>query len=364
MPTRSRASRSRAGASREPKPRLAQTAAGAEFQKLVDIMARLRGANGCPWDREQTIQSLRGFLLEETYEALDAIDRGNHDALLGEIGDLLFEGVFLAQVETDDGHFTVTDCLRAICEKLIRRHPHIFGSAASHVRTAGQVVEQWEQIKAREQQDAGERRSLLRGVPSSLPSLLRAHEIGTRVAAVGFDWTRTLDVVGKIEEEVAELRRAISSEGAARSEEEMGDLLFSIANLSRKLGIEPESALRRANAKFSARFDALEQAFERERRSIHDATLEEMESQWAKIKHLSPDRLESMAAARGGHEPGHQLVHEPTAPSKGRRVEESKTKNVPADKSATRRRNQETKKTRKPVTRTAARAPAGARRRK
>src|SRR3954463_2850485 len=311
MPTRSPASRSRPVASREPKPSLPQTAAGAEFQKLVDIMARLRGANGCPWDRQQTIHSLRGFLLEETYETLDAIDRGNHRALLGEIGDLLFEGVFLAQVESDEGHFTVTDSLRAICEKLIRRHPHIFEAAASQVRTAGQVVEQWEQIKAREQQDAGERRSLLRGVPSSLPSLLRAHEIGMRVAAVGFDWARTLDVVGKIEEEVAELRRAISSESAERSEEEMGDLLFSIANLSRKLGIEPESALRRANAKFSVRFDALEQAFERQGRSIHDATLQEMESQWAKIKHVTPVTSENA----------------PMATLKSRRIEESKMEN-------------------------------------
>src|SRR3954451_13094642 len=310
MPTRSPASRSRAGARREPKPRLAQTAAGAEFQKLVDIMARLRGANGCPWDREQTIQSLRGFLLEETYEALDAIDRGDHKALRGEIGDLLFEGVFLAQVEANEGHFTVTDSVRAICEKLIRRHPHIFGPGSSQVRTAGQVVEQWEQIKAREQQDAGERRSLLRGVPSTLPSLLRAHEIGTRVAAVGFDWARTLDVVGKIEEEVAELRRAISSEGVERTEEEMGDLLFSIANLSRKLGIEPESALRRANAKFTARFEALEQAFEKQGRSVHDATLQEMESQWAKIKHVTPVASENA----------------PTATSKSRRLEESKTR--------------------------------------
>ena len=208
-----------------------QRAAGREFQKLVEIMARLRGPDGCPWDREQTIQSLRGFVLEETYEVLDAIDRRDHEALRGEIGDLLFEGVFLAQVETDEGRFTVADSIRAISEKLIRRHPHIFGDDGVAVRTPGQVVEQWEQIKAREQKDAGERRSLLRGVPPTLPSLLRAHEIGTRVAAVGFDWAKTTDVVDKIEEEVAELRGAIGSEGRERAEEEMGDLLFSIANL-------------------------------------------------------------------------------------------------------------------------------------
>src|SRR5688572_11757286 len=176
--------------------------AGREFQALVDIMARLRGPGGCPWDHEQTIESLRGFVLEETYEVLDAIDRGDHDALRGEIGDLLFEGVFLAQIESDEGRFDVADSLRAITEKLIRRHPHIFGDTEG-VRTPGQVVEQWERIKAREQKAAGARRSLLGGVSKAMPSLLRAHEIGTRVAAVGFEWAKTTDVVDKIEEEVA-----------------------------------------------------------------------------------------------------------------------------------------------------------------
>jgi MazG family protein len=248
-------------------------------------MARLRGPGGCPWDREQTIESLRGFVLEETYEVLDAIDRGDHDGLRGEIGDLLFEGVFLAQIEADAGRYSVVDSLRAISQKLVRRHPHVFGTTASRVKTAGQVVEQWEQIKSREQKDAGERRSLLGGVPKSLPALLRAHEIGMRVAAVGFDWARTTDVVDKIEEEVAELRRAVQGEGRERAEDEMGDLLFSIANLARKLGIEPESALRKANEKFSARFDKLERAFEARGQSIHDKTLEEMEAEWGAVKH-------------------------------------------------------------------------------
>ena len=257
--------------------------AGDAFQKLVDIMQRLRGPDGCPWDREQTIHSLRGFVLEETYEVLDAIDNDDHDALRGEIGDLLFEGVFLAQIESDEGRFTVSDSLSAITEKLVRRHPHVFGSTEG-VDTAGKVVEQWEQIKAREQKDAGARRALLSGVPKALPSLLRAYEIGTRVAAVGFDWARTEDVVDKIEEEVHELRAAVRNETRERAEEEMGDLLFSIANLARKLGIEPESALRKANEKFSTRFEALERRFEEQGRSVHDATLEEMEGVWSEIK--------------------------------------------------------------------------------
>lgn len=247
-------------------------------------MARLRGPQGCPWDREQTLESLRGFVLEETHEVLDAIDRGDTGALRGEIGDLIFEGVFLAQICTDAGHFTVADSLRAITTKLIRRHPHIFDAGGRPLDTPGEVHQQWEQIKAKEQSDAGERRAVLGGLPKALPSLLRAHEIGTRVAAVGFDWARTTDVVAKIEEEVAELRAAVATEGPARTEEEMGDLLFSIANLSRKLGIDPESALRKANEKFTRRFTALEDNLHNQGRSVHDATLEEMEREWALVK--------------------------------------------------------------------------------
>jgi len=256
---------------------------GEAFQRLVDIMARLRGPGGCPWDHEQTIQSLRGFVLEETYEVLDAIDNDDHATLRGEIGDLLFEGVFLAQIESEAGHFTVADSIGDVADKLIRRHPHVF-AAAGGVDTPGKVVEQWEQIKAREQSDAGRKRALLAGIPKSMPALLRAHEIGTRVAAVGFDWAKTDDVVDKIEEEVKELREAIAHEGHERAEEEMGDLLFSIANLARKLGIEPESALRKANEKFTKRFAAVEETFERQGTSVHDATFEEMERVWGQVK--------------------------------------------------------------------------------
>jgi len=247
-------------------------------------MARLRGPQGCPWDREQTLDTLRAFLLEETHEVLEAIDRGDTAALRGEIGDLIFEGVFLAQVCADAGQFTVADSLRAINAKLIRRHPHIFDPEGRPLDTPTQVHQQWEQIKAREQSDAGERRSVLRGLPKSLPSLLKAYEIGTRVAAVGFDWAKTDQVIDKIEEEVAELRAAAASEGPLRTEEEMGDLLFSIANLARKLGIDPESALRKANDKFTRRFGALEESLHAQGRSVHEATLEEMEAEWQRVK--------------------------------------------------------------------------------
>jgi nucleoside triphosphate diphosphatase len=257
--------------------------AGREFQRLVDVMRQLRGPGGCPWDHEQTLETLRPFVLEEAYEVLDAIDRGDHDDLRGEIGDLLFEGVFLAQIEADEGRFEVADSIRDVTQKLVRRHPHVFG-AARGVETPGQVLEQWEQIKSREQRGAGRTRSVLRGMPKALPALLGAHEIGTRVAAVGFDWNAPGDVIDKISEEVSELRAAVRNEGRTRVEEEMGDLLFALASLARKLGVEPESALRKANQKFTGRFQKLEQAFEAQGRSVHDATLEEMEAVWQRVK--------------------------------------------------------------------------------
>ncbi len=261
---------------------LPQSSAGGEFQKLVEIMARLRGPGGCPWDRTQTLESLRGFVLEETYEVLDAIDRGDHDDLRGEIGDLLFEGVFLAQIEADERRFTVADSLRHVTDKLIRRHLHVFGETAG-IDTPGQVVEQWEQIKSGERQSRGQRKALLAGIARAMPALARANEIGTRVAAVGFDWAKTDDVIDKIEEEVAELRGA-THESRERAEEEMGDLLFSIANLSRKIGLDPESALRKANEKFTKRFTALEEVFEQRGQFIHDATLDEMGAVWQSVK--------------------------------------------------------------------------------
>src|SRR2546423_5416703 len=201
-----------------------------EFTRLVEIMATLRSPEGCPWDREQTIDSLKPFVLEETYEVLDAIDRHDHGALCEELGDFLFEAVFRAQLEAEAGHFTIADSLRSIADKLVRRHPHVFardrGEAALH--SAGEVRTRWEEIKAQERGVDETPKTLLGGVPSPLPSLLRAYQIGLRAASVGFDWHRAEDVVDKIEEEVAELREVAA--GAAtdqpRAEEEMGDLLF------------------------------------------------------------------------------------------------------------------------------------------
>jgi MazG family protein len=271
--------------------------AGTAFARLVDVMATLRSPRGCPWDREQTPETLRPFLLEETYEALEAIDRGDFEDLRGELGDVVFQCVFQAQIAAEARRFTMADVLEAITAKLIRRHPHVFtpdgkplaGRRRGPAKTPTAVLEQWEQIKAKEQKTAGAKTRLLAGVPRSLPALLRAHEIGTRVAAVGFDWARTEDVLDKIDEEAAELREALST-SPARAAEEFGDLLFSIANLARKLNIEPESALRQANDKFTSRFEALEGRFERAGASIHGSTLEEMERVWQQVKADSPTR--------------------------------------------------------------------------
>jgi MazG family protein len=274
-PQREQRRRARAGAE-PPSP-------GDAFQRLVDVMARLRGRDGCPWDREQTCRSLRSYLLEETYEVLDAIDRDDHRALEGELGDLVFEAVFLAQIAAEEGRFTIADSLEQVTGKLIRRHPHVFGEARG-VDSPARVLEQWEQIKAREQESRGETTSVLGGVKRALPALLRAYEIGNRVAAVGFDWAQAEDVIAKVREEVEELAHEVATGDQARAEEEMGDLLFALANLARKMGVEPESALRQANEKFTARFEELERRFARSGRSVHDATLEDMEAEWGAIK--------------------------------------------------------------------------------
>lgn len=260
----------------------------AAFTRLVEIVATLRSPEGCPWDREQTIDTLKPFILEETYEVLEAIDRGDHASLREELGDYLFEAVFVAQMEGEAGHFTIADALAAIADKLVRRHPHVFARAEGEppLESAGQVVTRWEAIKAQERGSAARPKTLLSGVPAALPSLLRAYQIGLRANSVGFDWTRPADVVEKIEEEVAELREVVTA-GAPdphRAEEEMGDLLFSIANLARQLGIEPETALRKANDKFTARFEAMERRIGESGRAMRDLTLDELEREWALAK--------------------------------------------------------------------------------
>ena len=256
------------------------------FQRLVEVVAALRAPDGCPWDREQTLDSLKPFVLEEAYEVLHAIETRDRAALRDEIGDFIFEGVLLAQVCAEDGDFTIADSLAAIGDKLVRRHPHVFGGA-TRAKTAAEVLGRWEDVKARERAGGHAHGTILSGIPRALPSLLRAYEMGSRAAAVGFDWDRAADVLAKIDEEVAELREAVGQDRQARTgraEEEMGDLLFAIANLARKIGIEPESALRQANDKFARRFDELERRVAAGGGSLRDMNVEEMEAVWRRIK--------------------------------------------------------------------------------
>jgi nucleoside triphosphate diphosphatase len=268
--------------------------AAAEFTRLIDIMATLRSPDGCPWDREQTIDTLKPFVLEETYEVLEAIDRHDHAALCEELGDFVFEAVFVAQLEAEAGHFTIADAVKSAADKLVRRHPHVFkrdqGEAA--LESPGQVRTRWEEIKAEERSATGKDggdgkpKSLLGGLAPALPALLRAFHISTRAASVGFDWVAATDVVDKMQEELDEIREVVSG-GAVdhqRAEEEMGDLLFTIANLSRKLGIEPETALRKANDKFTKRFGTLEQSVAASGRAIKDMTLDQLEAEWQRVK--------------------------------------------------------------------------------
>ena len=267
---------------------------GELFEKLVDVMRTLRSPEGCPWDRDQTLESLTHFVLEEAHEVVDAIERGDMSALREEIGDHIFEGVFLAQVAAEDNAFTINDSLRTVVEKLVRRHPHVFqddgrvhdAESKERAPSADAALARWNALKAQERSGSGAPHSTLGSVPKSLPSLLRAYKIGKRAAAVGFEWATPADVVTKIEEEVAELRETLESApaDAARAEEEMGDLFFAIANLSRRLGIEPEAALRKANEKFTKRFNQMEQNFEREGRRLEGSTLEDMEAEWQRVK--------------------------------------------------------------------------------
>jgi MazG family protein len=261
--------------------------AGARFDDLVQILRRLRAADGCPWDREQTIRTLRPFVLEETYELLDALDREDYDAIRQELGDFLLEAVFVAQICDEEGRFSIADSIRAISEKLIRRHPHVFEADGSAPLTPRQVKEKWEDIKAGERAtDGGREKTLLSGVPRSLPSLLRAYELSTRAATVGFDWVKPGDVIDKIEEEVKELREAVANHGqrSREAEEELGDLFFAIANLARKMGVEPEAALRVANDKFQRRFEALERNVTSDGTRLKDLTLDQLEERWQRVK--------------------------------------------------------------------------------
>ena len=253
------------------------------FTELVEVMARLRAPNGCPWDREQTHATLKPYFIEETYEALEAIDIGDDDELCKELGDVLLQVVFHAQIATEENRFDIEEVARAIVDKLIRRHPHVFADV--DVDGSEQVLQNWEQIKKQERQEQGEATpSLLDGIPKQLPALMRAQRMQARVSRQGFDWDQIAGPLDKVEEEFAELRQAWASGETPAIEDEFGDLLFALVNTGRFLNVDPEQTLRQSTEKFERRFRALEEAVRRSGREISALSLQELDTIWDEIK--------------------------------------------------------------------------------
>jgi len=261
-------------------------AAGPKFQQLVEIMQRLRGPNGCPWDREQTFDSIKPYTLEETYEVIDAIDRRDYSGLAEELGDFMLQAVFYAQMADEENLFAIDDALDAINEKLIRRHPHVFGEQSAE--TAGDVKRIWGEVKAAEKKERGDGAdSLLAGVPRALPALVEAHQIASRAAGAGFDWENPEQVIAKLHEELAEFDEARRNASQPELEDEMGDLLFVLVNLARFVKVDPEQALRKTNAKFRKRFGYIERKLGEAGRTFAQSNIEEMEALWQEAKRPS-----------------------------------------------------------------------------
>lgn len=251
--------------------------------QLLEIMRRLRDpVGGCPWDLEQTFATIAPYTVEEAYEVADAIERGDLGDLRDELGDLLFQTVFHAQMAQEQGEFDFADVAQAICDKMLRRHPHVFGQADG--RTSAEQTDAWEVIKAGERAAKGKAASLLDDIPASLPAMTRAVKLTKRAARVGFDWPNTTEVLAKLREELAELEVEIDAGDQAKAREELGDLLFVVANLARKLDIEPEDALRSANAKFVRRFSYIERSLAARGRTPDQSDLAEMDDLWNAAK--------------------------------------------------------------------------------
>jgi MazG family protein len=250
------------------------------FDELVRLMTTLRGPGGCPWDREQTLATLKPFIIEESYEVIDAIDRDDRRALVEELGDFLLQAVFIAEITREEGSFDIGDAVTAIHDKLVRRHPHVFADVKAD--DAEQVLVNWEKLKNEERKK--ENKSVLEGVPQSLPALLRASRLTEKASRVGFDWRRTEDVFGKLEEEIGELREAIDSGDQAKMHDEIGDLLFTMANVARKLGVNAEEALQSTNRKFTRRFQSMESRVRERGKNLDQLTLEQMDELWDEAK--------------------------------------------------------------------------------
>ena len=248
------------------------------FTDLVAIMARLRGEDGCPWDRRQTKEDLKPFLIEETYEILEALDRGDDQGLQEELGDLLFHIIFMARIAEEEGSFNIDDVIQGVAEKMRRRHPHVFGS--SEVSDAHEVEANWARLKAAEKP----RGSLMEGLPLHLPALMRAFRLTQRASHVGFDWEHTDQVWAKLEEELKEFQQALREERKEALREELGDILFTLVNLARFIGVDPEDALRKVTNKFAARFTYIEQRLQEHGKTPQEVSLAEMDALWEESK--------------------------------------------------------------------------------
>lgn len=252
---------------------------GEHFERLIDLMARLRGPNGCPWDREQTLKSLRPFILEEAYELIDAIDSSRPEAIREELGDFLLEFLFVSQISAEESYFTIREVMSRLEDKLIRRHPHVFRTETA--RDPDEARGRWEAIKD-EEKAQGE--SLIQEPPRALPALVRASKLSAQAARAGFDWRSADEVMEKLSEEVAELQTARESTDPESLVEEIGDLLLVVVNLARHLGVDPELALQGANRKFVDRFRHVEKRLREQGRSFAESIMEEMEALWQEAK--------------------------------------------------------------------------------
>jgi len=260
-----------------------QDNAGSRFQRLVEIMARLRAPGGCPWDREQTFDSIKPYTLEETYEVLDAIDRRDWDELRAELGDFMLQAVFFAQMAAEEKRFDIGDCLDAINEKLVRRHPHVF--AEESASTGSEVLKRWDEIKAEERKNKKDApQDLLSPVPRALPALVEAQQITSRAARAGFDWSNAAQVLEKLDEELTEFAEARERGTHDQIEDELGDLLFVIVNLARFVKVDPEQALRRTNQKFRQRFGHVERRLAAQGRAVPGTPIDELEALWQEAK--------------------------------------------------------------------------------
>jgi len=258
------------------------------FAELVSVMERLRGKNGCPWDREQTRESLKPFLLEEAYEVLEAIDEGDPEILKEELGDLLFQILFHSEIARERGEFGIEDVLSYTIEKMTRRHPHVFGTVPSAVRkgrrlTSKDVLARWEELKQKEKRNR-KRKSVLDGVPKPLPALMRAYQLQTRASRVGFDWKELRPVWNKVREELKELEHAVDTGEDRSVRHELGDLFFALVNLARFLKLDPEETLRKSNQRFVDRFHYIEKKAWRSRKPLSEMSLAEMDRLWEEAK--------------------------------------------------------------------------------